>query len=207
MSTYTQYGDDVLFGGTKFKNTILGKIITKSPVVSAAKFVIHPIKETKAAIKTIARFDPTAKTAKYGNITKGVLAASALTAAAVLTGGGALAVAGGIAGAAGTGLKIGMTPVRKPAPRITPTIEQNVATAYADPGTQMQAAPLNTYVAQGGGGSGAPQSSNVEAYSGSAPQSSSSSTAMILGVVAVVGIAVLLMSKKSKSSIPSLVTA
>jgi hypothetical protein len=198
MSTYSMYGDDVLFGGTPFKKTLLGKFLTKNPVVSVAKFVINPIKESKAAIKTIARFDPTAKTAKYGNITKGVLATAALTGAAILTGGTALAVAGGIAGAAGTGLKIGMTPVRQPAPRITPAIDQGVTVGNIAPSGEYYTAPANAYIDPNAGGGGASPSSpsSVASYSNAPPTQNSISPTMIFGVVAVVGVAVLLMSKK-----------
>jgi hypothetical protein len=133
MSSYT-LGDDIMYGGFGKKFV---KFLGKSPVGAAVKFVAHPVKESKAALKTISRFDPTSKTAKYGNITKGILAASALTAAAILTGGGALAVGAGIASAAGTGIGIGRKPVRKPPKTIasvpTDSIQPSAVMEYAAP--------------------------------------------------------------------------
>jgi len=148
MSSYTAYGEDVLFGANLLKRA--GKFIkgaaVNSPIGQAVKFVAHPIKETKAAIKTIARFDPTAKTAKYSNVTKGVLVGSALAGATILTGGGAAVVAGGLFSAAGTGLSIGRKPVRKPVKRTSPAITAGVPSAGTVPSdSYMYTPPAPSY--------------------------------------------------------------
>jgi hypothetical protein len=119
MSTYmvgitpTLQGDDVLFGGKNIFQKIGSAV--KSVVTAPIKFVLNPVKESKAALKTIARFDPTAKTAKYGNITKGALMIGAAAVAAPFVGPAALALAK-------AGAQTGLTPVRKPVPYTSPQI-------------------------------------------------------------------------------------
>lgn len=107
MASYV-LGDDVVLDGfwKSFK-----KAVVRSPIVQAAKFVVHPVKQTKAALKTISRFDPTSKRAKYRNVTR-----VGLVGAAVVTGG---LLAPGLLGAAATGLK-GVSAFRKPPKTITP---------------------------------------------------------------------------------------
>lgn len=147
MSSYTLSGDDILFGANIFQKAgkILKKAAVHSPIGQAVKFVAHPIKQTKAAITTIARFDPTAKTAKYSNVTKGVLAGAALAGATILTGGGAAVVAGGLASAAGTGFGIARKPVRKPPKTIAPDIIPGVASPGTVPSAQYMDNPVDSF--------------------------------------------------------------
>jgi len=198
MSSYSVLGDDVLFGGkkkTKFGKTILGKLLVRNPVVQAAKFVVHPIKQTKAALKTISRFDPTAKTAKYGNITKGALMVGAAA--------GLMAVTGGVAAApiaskiALAGLKKGITPVRRPPKTIAPPLEQNVATGETAPSGDAlyRAEPINSFTDNTGAiPSG---SADAAAYDTSLPSvKAGSSSIMLLGIMAVIGVGIYLSKKK-----------
>lgn len=91
-------------------------------------------KNRKAALKTLARFDPTAKNAKYGYLTKGVLLGGAALTGGLLLGGTALAslstplIKVGT-GAAASGLISTMLP-KIPATQepqvITPLVDSNV---------------------------------------------------------------------------------
>lgn len=136
MSSYTPFGDDVLFGG--FWSGVK-KLASKTPIVSAIKFVAHPVKETKAAVKTVARFDPTSKTAKYSNVTKGALAIGAAVGATVLTAGVAGPGALALVGAALPGVGTAITPVRKPPKTIASTGSSSFTSSSSG------GAPLNTY--------------------------------------------------------------
>lgn len=127
MSSYT-FGDDVLLGSmfsNFLKKTVVGKIVS-APV----KFIAHPIKETKAAVKTITRFDPTSSTAKYGTIGKMAL------------GVGAVALTAGIAvpliGQALT------TPVRIPPKTIAPEIPVSSTSTPINTFTETQAPQAQT---------------------------------------------------------------
>lgn len=195
MSSYTLNGDDILLGG--FWSSVK-KVVVHSPVGQTAKFIAHPVKESKAAIKTIARFDPTAKSAKYGNITKGVLIGSALAGAALLTGGGALAVGAGMASAVVEGGKTAFTPVRK-SPKtiagnplaavqnlINPSLSSLPLNSFTDTPTSLTTRPADAQIA--------------EQYATSNKTPSNTPVTVIgLGVVAL-GVAVLLLSKKKTSN-------
>lgn len=183
MSSYSLSADDVLFDG--FWSGVK-KVAAKSPIVSAVKFVAHPIKESKAALKTIARFDPTSKTAKYGNFTKGVLTGTALGVAAVLTGGGALAVGAGAASAAATARKISITPVRKPVKGITPPVVTGVPSINT-----VTEAPLNTLMAPR---SSAPLTNQPASYTSSSKPDNSK--LYIIGGGAVVALIVFVLASK-----------
>lgn len=135
------YGSDEFLGKNIFQK--IGKAIAKSPIGAAAKFVVNPVKETKAAIKTIARFDPTAKTAKYGNVTKGVLIGAAAIAGTVLTAGagaGLAAIAAGSGGGVLAGAKLAATPVRTPPKTIAPDL--SLENSSGIPSFQL---PLNSF--------------------------------------------------------------
>jgi hypothetical protein len=106
------YGDEEMLG--KFLPGLM-KVVKKTPIGAAVKFIAHPIKETKAAVTTIARFDPTSSTAKYGKATRtGLLVAAAIGAGVLTAGvgtaaiGGALGVSAGTAGLIGTGAAAGI---------------------------------------------------------------------------------------------------
>lgn len=174
MSSYTLNGDDVLFGA-----------------------FLPGIKKTfKAASKTIARFDPTAKNAKYGNITKGILAGTALAGAALLTGGGALAVGTGLVSAGETGIKIGGTPVRKPPKGITPDALQLVQNLSAPLTGGM---PLNSFTDMNTALTARPADSAIASqYATSNKQSKLPITVIGLSVAGL-AVAVLLLSKKKSS--------
>jgi hypothetical protein len=192
MSSYSLSGENFFGGKNIFQKA--GKYLVKaSPIASAIKFVANPIKETKAAVKTVARFDPTAKTAKYGNVTKGVLATAALATAAILTGGGALAVAGGIASAAATGGGIAMKPVRTPPKGISPDIIPNVAEATG-------ALPINSFTDTVTTPTTAVRSADsavIAQYATSAKKPDTMSIVAIACVAASIG-ALLLFSRKPK---------
>jgi hypothetical protein len=187
MSSYSLQGDDVLFDGLW---TSIKKVAAKSPIGAAVKFIANPIKGVKEASKTIARFDPTSKTAKYGNFTKGVLAGAALTVAAVATGGGALAVAGGVANAAATARKISITPVRKPAKGVTPPVIPNA------PGiTTATKVPLNAITSAPALANPADRAIAVSAYTDSAKKPDNSKL-LIIGGAAAISLVVFILASK-----------
>jgi hypothetical protein len=172
---YTAYGDDVMLGGkgwNKFK-----KFVSKTPIASAVKFVAHPIKETKAAVKTIARFDPTAKTAKYGNVTKGVLIGAAAVAGTVLTlgaGAGIAAIAAGSAPGVLGAAKLAGTKVRTPPKTIAPDLS-------VDPNapTLTTSLPLNSFTDTTGVPSA--NAAIMQQYSSSAKKSDTNNMLLIGG--------------------------
>ena len=194
MSTF--YGDDVMFGG-KILN-----FLKKSPIVSAAKFVIHPIKESKAAIKTVARFDPTSKTSKYGKQTKGALIGAALAGAAILTGGGALAVGAGIASAAATGWQVGKKnkPVRTPPKTITQPLQQNA------PGSPPPL-PINSFTDTA---AAPPPMANIADNAIASQYATTAKPAknnlMIIGLLGAAALAAVFLSTKKGSITPSTVS-
>jgi len=190
MSSYSVLGDDVLFGGkkkTKFGKTILGKLLVRNPVVQAAKFVVHPIKQTRAAFKTIARFDPTAKTAKYGNVTKGALMVGAAAGLMAVTGGTIAApIASKIALA---GLKKGITPVRRP--------PKTIGGGGTSPSGQAlyHTNPINAFT-DTTGGTVPSSSADAAAYDTGAPVKSGASGIMMFGILAAIGAGIYFVSKK-----------
>lgn len=189
MSTYygsEVFGDDILFGGGKLAQ--FGKFVKK---------------QTKAASKTVARFDPTSKTAKYGNVTKGILAGAALIGATVLTGGIAAAAAGVVssAGAAagvsagtaallatgtstavgsavvGAGIKAAkttITPVRKPPKAITPKVTG--VTGFSKPASSAKPASAVTQTSS--------TTTPLNSYTDKKPQSGLSALIPLAGVAA-----------------------
>ena len=127
MSSYTLSGDDaVFFGGKNIFQKIGGAIasgaksLVKLDETIVTKAFIEPVKllydskTQKAASKTLARFDPTAKNAKYGNVTKGVIIASAAVGAAALTGGAGLALLGAAVPGLTTAVKGAVSPYKPP---------------------------------------------------------------------------------------------
>jgi hypothetical protein len=200
MSSYTLSGDDVLFGGKNVFQKIGKALVKVSPLAATIKFVANPVKETKAAVKTVARFDPTSKTAKYGNVTKGALIGAAAVGATVLTLGAAAGVGAIAAGAAGgimAGAKLAATPVRRPVTGNTPTII---------PGVDSMGAPTsNTLVDSTGYTQGSPENQPApqlqnDTSATDAATTKKSSMVVIACVAASIGVLLLTMKKPSRQA-------